>query len=143
MGSLGLRLQYREGTVYTDFSVGKDLEGHENVVNGAIAFGVLDIVMWYVIFMETGRICMTRKVDVDFLKPVICDRPYRAQTKLLRIEDRDTWVTAWIEGPGEERHTEVTGLFREPAMPIRRDFNDWDFSGVSPEVRERFLSPSP
>ena len=143
VGSLGLRLQYQEGIVYTDYSVGKDLEGHENVVNGVIAFGVLDIIMWYVIFMETGKICMTRKVDVDFLKPVICDRPYRAETKLVRVEDRDAWVTAWIEGPGKERHTRGDGAFSRTAMPIRRDFTDWDFSGVSPKVRERFFSPSP
>ena len=141
--SLRLRLQYRKGTVYTDFSVGKDLEGHENVVNGAIAFGVLDVIMWYVIFMETAKNCMTRKVDVDFLKPVICDRTYRAQAKLVRVEERDAWVTAWIEGPGKERHTEVRGLFREPAVSIGRDFTGWDFSGVSHEIREKFLSPSP
>jgi len=137
-GGLGLELKYRKGIVYTDFSVGRDLEGYKNVANGAIVFGVLDVTMWYAIFMETAKICMTRKVDIDFFKPVICDRLYRAQSKLLRVEDRDVWVTAWVDGPDQERCTEVTGLFREPAAPITPDFSDLDFSGVSPEIRERF-----
>jgi hypothetical protein len=29
----------------------------------------LYVIMWYVIFMETAKICMARKVDADFLKP--------------------------------------------------------------------------
>jgi acyl-coenzyme A thioesterase PaaI-like protein len=139
----GMRLQmrHRRGLVYTDMSIGNSFEGYEDVVQGGMLFGVLDVIMWYAIFLETGKICMTRKTDMDFLKPVVCDTPYRAQGKLLRIEDRDVWATAWVEDGQKERYAQVSALFREArSIDYERFIASFDFSGVSAPMRQRFIS---
>lgn len=78
LDGMRLKMRYGRGLVYTDMSIGNAFEGYEDVVHGGMLFGVLDVIMWYVIFLETGKICMTRKTDMDFLKPVMCDTRYRA-----------------------------------------------------------------
>jgi acyl-coenzyme A thioesterase PaaI-like protein len=139
-----MRLYFSRGLVYTDLTPGKTFEGYENVVFGGMVFGVLDIVMWYAIFMTTRKICMTRKTDTDFFKPVLCGSPYRAQGKLLRVEDRDVWATAWIEDEARQRCAQVTALFREAKGLDRVSFMErFDFTGVSPQVKDAFLSPAP
>ena len=77
--------------------VGDAFQGYENVVHGGMVFGVLDVIMWYAIIMATKKICMTRKTDTDFFKPVVCGVTYRAQGRLVRVEGRDVWAFAWIE----------------------------------------------
>jgi len=139
-----MRMHYRRGIVSTDITFGQPFEGYENVVFGGTLFGVLDVVMWYAIFMATKKICMTRKTDMDFLKPVACGSPHRAQGKLLRVEDRDVWATAWVEDAGKERCAQVTALFREArGIDYARVLSGLDFTDVSPEVKEFFLSVVP
>lgn len=141
LDGMRLKMRYGRGLVYTDMSIGSAFEGYEDVVHGGMLFGVLDVIMWYAIFLETGKICMTRKTDMDFLKPVMCDTPYRAQGKLLRIEDRDVWATAWIEDGQKERCAQVSALFREAkSIDYERFMASFDFAGVSAPMRERFMS---
>jgi acyl-coenzyme A thioesterase PaaI-like protein len=138
---LRLKMKYRRGLVYTDMTVGEPFEGYHRLVHGGMLFGILDVIMWYAIFMATRKICMTRKTDMDFLKPVACDTVYRAQGKLLRVEERDFWATAWIEDTNKERCAQVTALFREARGLDYAEFvGKLDFTGVSPEIREFFLS---
>ena len=99
---LQLKMRYRKGLVYTDMTVSDAFQGYEGVVHGGMLFGILDVLMWYAIFIEARKVCMTRKTDMDFLKPVLCGQPYRAHGRLLRIEDRDVWATGWIEGPDRD-----------------------------------------
>jgi acyl-coenzyme A thioesterase PaaI-like protein len=139
---LQLKMRYRKGIVYSDINVSKAFEGYEGVVHGGILFGILDVLMWYVIFLEGRKICMTRKTDMDFLKPVLCGTPYRAQARMLRIEDRDVWATGWIEGPDKERHAQVTALFREAKGATYKDLvGRMDFTDVSPEMKRLILEP--
>jgi acyl-coenzyme A thioesterase PaaI-like protein len=134
-------MRYRKGVVYTDMTIGKEFEGYDGFVHGGMLFGILDVIMWYAIFIETKKLCMTRKTDMDFLRPVSCDRTYRAQGKLLRVEDRDVWATAWIEGAGKERHAQVTALFKEGrGIDYARFAGSLDYTGVSPEIRRLFMS---
>jgi acyl-coenzyme A thioesterase PaaI-like protein len=139
---LQLQLRYRKGVVYTDMTVSDAFQGYEGVVHGGILFGVLDVLMWYAIFVEARKVAMTRKTDMDFFKPVLCNKPYRALGKLLRIEDRDVWATGWIEGPDKERYAEVTALFREAkAIDYQEVLNRMDFTGISPEIKKLLLLP--
>ena len=139
-----IRMHFSGRAVYTDLTLGKPFEGYENVVFGGMVFGILDVVNWYAIFMSTKKICMTRKTDMDFFKPMECDKPYRAHGKLLRVEDRDVRATAWIEDGGGERCAQATALFREPKGVDRARFmSRFDFTGVSPHMKEFFLSEAP
>jgi uncharacterized protein (TIGR00369 family) len=141
---LQLKLRHRRGLVYADMIVGNAFQGYENVVHGGILFGILDTIMWYAIIMATKKICMTRKTDTDFFKPVVCGAPYRAEGRLLRVEGRDVWATAWIEDADKERYAQVTALFREPKRLDReRLLSRLDFTGVSPETRAYFMSTTP
>jgi acyl-coenzyme A thioesterase PaaI-like protein len=134
-----IRVHLRHDTVCTDIVVGRAYEGYENVAFGGMVFGILDVLMWYAIFMSTKKVCMTRKTDMDFLRPVICGRPYHGQGKLLRVEERDVWATAWIEDANHERCAEATALFREAkALEYDRFVDRFDFTDVSPEIKEFF-----
>ncbi len=137
---LGLQMHFRRGLVYTDIVVARAFEGYENTVHGGMIFGILDTIMWYAIIMATKKICMTRKTDMDFFKPMKCNTQYRGEGKLLRVEGRDVWATAWIDDAEKERCAQVTALFREPKRLDReRLLSRLDFTGVSPEIRELFL----
>ena len=137
---LRLELHYTSGLVYSDIIVGRAFEGYENVVHGGMLFGVLDVIMWYTILIATKKTCMTRKTEVEFLKPVVCEAPYRAQGRFLRSEGRDFWVSSWIEDAEKERCVDVVALFREPKEIDReRLLGKLDFTGVSAEIRELFL----
>jgi acyl-coenzyme A thioesterase PaaI-like protein len=138
---LQLKVRYRKGLVYTDVVVSDAFQGYEGVVHGGMLFGILDVLMWYVIFIEARRVCMTRKSDMDFFKPVLCDKTYRAQGKLLRIEERDVWATGWIEGPDRERCAQITALFREAKGVLYEDvIKRMDFTGVSARMKKFLLS---
>jgi uncharacterized protein (TIGR00369 family) len=143
---LQLEMRYRKGLVYSDINVSSAFQGYEGVVHGGIEFGILDVLMWYVIFLETRKICMTRKTDMDFLKPVLCGTPYRARAELLRVEDRDVWARGWIENREKETCAQVTALFRE-AKNAASGYKDlverMDFTGVSPEMKRMILGGIP
>ena len=137
------RNEYRRGLVYTDITVGQAFEGYEDVVHGGMLFGILDVIMWYAIFMATKKICMTRKTEMEFLKPCHVRSDVQGQGKLLRVEGRDVWAPAWIENTQKERCAQVSALFREPkGLDCERLLGKLDFTGVSPEIRELILSAS-
>ena len=134
-----LRLHFDEGKVYADITLNRNFEGYENVVFGGMLFGILDVIMWYSIVMGTRKICMTRKTDMEFLKPVMCGITYRAEGELLRVEERDVWATAWIRDKTGERYAQATALFRQAkGIDNSRAGSRFDFSGVSPEDQRDF-----
>jgi len=138
---LRLKMTYANGLVSTDMSIGTGFEGYEDVVHGGMLFGVLDVIMWYAIFLESGKVCMTRKTDMDFLKPVMCDTSYRAAGRLLSIEERDVWAEGWIDDKSGERCAQVKALFREAKIiDYKRFMASFDFTGVSDPIKERFIS---
>lgn len=141
---LHLELRYASGLVYSDMIVGRAFEGYENVIHGGMLFGILDVIMWYTILIATKKICMTRKTEVEFLKPVACGALHRAQGRFLRIEGRDFLVSSWIEDADKEHCVDVRALFREPKGVDRdRLLSKLDFTGVSPGIRELFLPGAP
>lgn len=127
--------------VCCNMNIDTRFEGYDGVVHGGMLFGILDVIIWYAILMETKKICMTRKADMDFFKPVLSNVTYKACGKLLRVEDRDYWATAWIEDQSGERCAQVTALFRESKSLDYDDFvNNLEFTDTSPEIKEFFLS---
>ncbi|OPY80973.1 MAG: hypothetical protein A4E65_01264 [Syntrophorhabdus sp. PtaU1.Bin153] len=138
---LQLVMHYKDGIAYTDMVVDNRFEGYADVVHGGMIFGVLDVIMWYIIFMETKKIGMTRKTEMEFLKPVMCNTPYRAKGKFDHIEERDIYASAWVEDQNGECYAKVTALFREgKGMSIPSFIDRFDFSRCSPEIKDHFLS---
>ncbi len=141
---LRLRMMYEPGLVYCDVNLDNRFEGYTDVLHGGMIFGILDVIIWYVIFMETKKISMTRQTEMEFFKPVMCGSPYIAKGRFLRIEDRDIHATAWLENDQGEVCARIDALFREAKdLPIEHFINKFDFSHASPEIKEYFLSPLP
>jgi acyl-coenzyme A thioesterase PaaI-like protein len=139
----GLKLQviYSGDHVYTDFQIGEQFSSETNSVYNGILFGIMDVLMWYAIMMETKKICMTKTIDVEFFEPISCNVPYRAKSRLLSSDTKDFHVTAWIEDGNGLVCTKVTALFREgKGVNIADIINDFDFSETTPEMKELFDS---
>ena len=139
----GLKLQmfYEDGTVYCDLFVDNRFEGYADVLHGGMIFGILDTMVWYVIFMRSKKIAMTRKVDMEFMKPVMCSTRYRAMSKLTRIEEKNIYATAWIEDDSGEVYSRIHATFREGKnFDVPTFIDRFDFSNTTPAIRDYFLS---
>jgi uncharacterized protein (TIGR00369 family) len=138
---LKLKMMYEKGLVSCTISVGTRFEGYTGVLHGGMIFGILDVIIWYVIFMETKKICMTRHIEMDFLKPVMCNSSYVAKGKLLKVKGKDFHASAWVEDEKGECYAKVDAVFREGRDITADDFLERiDFGQTSPETREYFLS---
>jgi uncharacterized protein (TIGR00369 family) len=138
---LQLTMMYEDSCVYTDFFVDRRFEGYTNVVHGGMIFGVLDVILWYVILMETKKMAMTRKVEMEFFKPIMCGAHYRARGKFIRIEKKDIHASAWVEDEHGEVYSRVNAIFREAKeIDMAAILERLDFSITAPEVKEFFLS---
>ena len=138
---LKLRVIYAGDHVYTDFQIGEQFQSETDSLYNGILFGIMDVLMWYAILMQTKKICMTKKIDIEFLEPISCNIPYRAKSKLLNADEKDIHVTAWIEDNNGQVYSKVTALFREGrGMNASDIINNFDFSETTPEMKEFFDS---
>lgn len=136
-----LTMTYEDHSVLCDVLVDTRFDGYRNVVHGGMIFGIMDVMIWYAIFMETRKICMTRKTDTEFLKPVMCNAVYKAKARFLSIEGRDVLAAAWIENDEKEVCTKVEAVFREAKdIPVDTFIERFDFSYTPPEIKAHFLS---
>lgn len=141
---MGLAIVYENGVVYTNMFIDGRFEGYKGVVHGGMVFGILDVIMWYTILLNTRKICMTRKTEMEFLKPVLCNTMYRAEARLVRVEEKDVIVSASVQDAGGERYAEVDGVFREAkGLDIAEFVHSFDYTESSPEIREFFYSLIP
>jgi len=138
---LQLTMMYEDGIVFCDTNISNRFEGYTDVVHGGILFGILDVIIWYAIFMKTKKIAMTRKTEMEFFKPVMCSVHYIAKGRYLYTEERDIHAEAWIEDDAGEIYAKVNALFREGKdIPIEHFVNKFDFSYTSPEIKKHFYS---
>ena len=138
---LRLTMMYEKGLVFCNLSVDTRFEGYTGVLHGGMIFGILDVIIWYVIFMETKKICMTRHVGMDFTKPVMCNAPYVAKGRLVKVKGKDFHASAWVEDENGECCARVDAVFREGRDISVDDFlTRLDFSKTSPEIKEYFWS---
>jgi uncharacterized protein (TIGR00369 family) len=141
---MGLDVLYENGVVYTNMLVDTRFEGYKGVVHGGIVFGIMDVIMWYTILLKTRKICMTRKTEMEFLKPVLCNTLYRAEGKLIRVEEKDVLVSAWVQDDQGERYAEVNAVFREgKGLDVSEFVDSLDLSLTSPEIKAFFYSLIP
>ena len=50
---MGLTILREDGVVYTNMFIDSRFEGYKGVVHGGMVFGVLDVIMWYTILLDT------------------------------------------------------------------------------------------
>lgn len=138
---LQLAMTYEDHMVVCDLLVDNRFDGYTNVVHGGMIFGIMDVMLWYVIFMETKKICMTRRTEAEFLKPVLCNTLYKAKAQFRRISDGDVHASAWIENESGEMCAKIDALFRESKdIRLHSLEEDFDFSTTTPEIKKHFLS---
>ncbi len=132
---LRLRIEYAEGACSCDFVVDDAFQGFHGVLHGGIVSGILDEIMWWTVFMETGKICVTWKMDVEFRKAIFCGKAYRAIGKYRDIAHGNYHVFGSIEDNSGKVCASANGVFRE-AKGVKKDefLQSLDFSGESGEV---------
>jgi acyl-coenzyme A thioesterase PaaI-like protein len=136
---LKLTITYREGMVLADLKLDERFDAGDGYVYGGLLFGVMDVLIWYVILMEEGKIAMTRKIDVDFFIPVLCGRPYCAKARVEAVEEKDIRTRAWIEDASETVCTQVKAVFREGrGVSAKEMVSKLDFKNTSPKIKEFF-----
>ncbi|MBP7528687.1 MAG: PaaI family thioesterase [Syntrophorhabdaceae bacterium] len=139
----GLQLQifHQDGIVYSPLLVDNRFEGYAEVLHGGMIFGILDVIIWYAIVMKTRKLSMTRKVEMEFYKPVMCSNLYVAKGEMLRIEEKDIYSTAWVEDEAGEVYARMNAVFREgKGLAVDAFVDRFDFSATTPEIRDYFLS---
>lgn len=138
---LQLAMLYEDDTVFCKMDVTTRFEGYRGVVHGGIVFGILDVIIWYAIFMATKKISMTRKTEVEFFKPVLCGGHYVAKGRFVGVKDRDIFAEAWVEDEKGEVCARTKALFREAKdLSVASFMENFDFSRTTPRVREYFYS---
>lgn len=138
----GLRVKVeREGDlVACDLHLEEKFSSVVGSVYDGLLFGVLDMLIWYVIMVRTGKVCMTRTIDMDFLEPVRAGVDYRAVASLVAVKGRDIKTLAWIEDISGKRYMTLKALFKESRKGSFDDvLRNLDFSETTEEIRDLFM----
>ena len=111
----GLRLEFllaSDGAVVSLPVVPEAFEGHPGYVHGGIIATLLDEAMSKAVRV-LGRPSMTRKMEVEYLRPVPSGAPLRIEGRVLRNEGRKNWTEAVIVDGEETALARGKGLFIE------------------------------
>jgi uncharacterized protein (TIGR00369 family) len=140
-GGLGLEIQCNDGTVFCDFTAREKFQGYDGMLHGGIVTGVLDEVMWWALFVETKMVFATWKLDVEFRRPVLCGKAYRASAQFLSHLHRTYYVSGVIEDESGNVCARAKGSFRKTRQIALEEITRYlDFRGVPREIRS-FLHP--
>jgi len=111
----GLHLEFllaEDGTVVTLPTVPNAFEGHPGYLHGGVIATLLDEAMSKAA-RARGLTTMTRKLDVEYLRPVPSGAPLRIEGRWLRNEGRRHWVEAEIRDAAGTVLAQGKGLFME------------------------------
>jgi acyl-coenzyme A thioesterase PaaI-like protein len=139
----GIRMQmdYRDGMVAADLTVPHLFQGYTDVVHGGIVAGLLDEVMWWVVTVESRRITMTTRIEVEYRDVVRCGMPYTVKGRLTQVRHGTFFGSGEIEDPSGKTIARGNGTFR-PARAISLPvlLEKMDLTRVSPQMREILCS---
>jgi uncharacterized protein (TIGR00369 family) len=113
----GLRLEFfrtPDGSVVASPVVGASFEGHPGFLHGGIIATLLDEAMSKSV-RALGLSAMTRKLEVEYLRPVPSGASLRIEGRIVRSESRKHFAEARILDAGETLLATATGLFIEVA----------------------------
>ena len=111
----GLRLDFLladDGSVVSFPVVASAFEGHPGYLHGGIIATLLDEAMSKAV-RARGSSSMTRKMEVDYLRPVPSEVPLRLEGRIVRNEPRKHWAEARILDEKGKLLAEAKGLFIE------------------------------
>lgn len=140
-GGLGLELYHDNGNAVCEFVADSRFQSYDGILHGGIVSGVLDEVMWWTLFVETRQMCVTSKIEVEFKRPIVCGRKYRASGKFLRKAGKIYYLSGLIEDESGKVCARGGASFREWKFALEDLAKHLDFRGVSPGMRAIFQSP--
>jgi uncharacterized protein (TIGR00369 family) len=111
----GLHLEFlskEDGGVVTLPTVTDRFEGHPGYLHGGIIATLLDEAMSKATRAK-GLLTMTRKLEVEYLRPVPSGEPLRVEGRVVRSEGRKHWLEAEIRDARGIVLAEGKGLFME------------------------------
>lgn len=116
---VGLHLEFslaQDGAVVSFATVPDTYEGPPGYVHGGIIATLLDEAMSKSV-RARGIVAMTRRLEVEYLRPVPSGSPVRVEGRVTRNEGRKHWVEAKILDEGGIALAEGKGLFIEIQRP--------------------------
>jgi uncharacterized protein (TIGR00369 family) len=111
----GLRLEFfldEKGGVVTLPTVTDRFEGHPGYLHGGVIATLLDEAMSKSARAQ-GLSTMTRKLEVDYLRPVPSGAPLRVEGHVVRSEGRRHWIESEIKDAEGTVLAAAKGLFVE------------------------------
>jgi uncharacterized protein (TIGR00369 family) len=111
----GLHLEFLrapDGSVVSHPVVADNFDGHPGYLHGGIIATLLDEAMSKAV-RALGKSAMTRKMEIDYLRPVPSGAPLRIEGRIVRSEQRKHWAEAQILNAGGTALAQATGLFIE------------------------------
>lgn len=138
---LHLAIEYAENICSSDFVIDDSFQGFHGVLHGGIVSGILDEIMWWTVFMATGLICATWKIDVEFRKAVLCGKAHRAVGRYERVRHGTHHLSAAVEDDSGQICAAAAGMFRE-VKDTDKDafFKNLDFSESSEQMESLLRS---
>jgi len=115
----GLRLEFfrtPDGSVVTSPIVPETFDGHPGYLHGGIIATLLDEAMSKSV-RALGKPAMTRKMEVEYLRPVPSGQKICVEGRITRSQARKHWSEASIVDSEGTTLAKATGLFIE--IPIK------------------------
>lgn len=138
---LHLKIEYADNICSSSFVIDGSFQGFRGVLHGGIVSGILDEIMWWAVFMETGLICATWKIDVEFRRTILCGKAYKAVGRCERVRHGTYHVSASIEDDSGQVCAAAVGLFRElKDADNEAFFRSLDFSQSSKQMESLLRS---
>jgi len=101
----GLQLEFllaEDGSVVSLATIPDSFEGPQGYLHGGIIATLLDEAMSKAVRVR-GLVAMTRKLEIEYLRPVPSAAPIRMEGRIVSSEGRKHWVQARIlNGVGSE-----------------------------------------
>jgi uncharacterized protein (TIGR00369 family) len=117
----GLRLEFflaHDGSVVCLPVITDAFCGHPGYLHGGIIATLLDEAMSKAVRAK-GRPSMTRKMDVDYLRPVPSGVPIRIEGRIVRSDHRKHFAEARILDTNGKILAQASGLFIEVAPKVK------------------------
>ena len=109
----GMRLEFflaADGTVVSLPVIPNAFDGHPGYLHGGIIATLLDEAMSKAVSAQ-GRPSMTRKMEIEYLRPVPSGAPLRIEGRVVRNERRKHWAEARLLNEEGTVLAEGKGLF--------------------------------
>ena len=111
----GLHLTFfiaTDGSLICETTVSDQFHGHPGYLHGGIIATLLDEAMSKAV-RATGKLAMTRHMEIDYRLPVPIGAPLRIEGRLLRGDGRKHWAESAIRDARGKELARAKGLFIE------------------------------